>query len=249
MRAVLSAVILLFVGLGLLGWGGWNLVASTTGEKTTAVVEQCTTTYGRKGRSHTTCTGSWQESGVAQRGQIEGVGSDDEGKTVDVRVHNGDAYSFSWAGILVPAFFGVFMLVGAGVWAFAASKGRRNRSPSAGAPHPAHAQPGYGPRPGYPPPGYPQPGYPQRGYSQSGYPAPGYPPAAGYPPPQYAGHPQPPGYPSQPVGYPQAQPPVAGHAAQPGYPPPGYAPPPGYPPQQHPGYPPGQYPPPSHPPR
>ncbi|TQS39515.1 hypothetical protein [Cryptosporangium phraense] len=175
MRAVLSAVILLFVGLGLLGWGGWNLVASTTGEKTTAVVEQCTTTYGRKGRSHTTCTGSWEENGVSQRGQIDGVGDDDEGKSVVVRVHDGEAYSFSWAGILVPAFVGLFMLAGSLVWAVAATRGRKPHPPAPhpGAPYPPHPYPGsphpgagYAPWPNQPqrptPPPYPPPNHPPR---------------------------------------------------------------------------------------
>ncbi|EXG79343.1 hypothetical protein [Cryptosporangium arvum] len=228
MRAVLSALSLLVIGLGFLGFGGWNYYAGTTGEKTTAVVDQCTKSYGRKGRTRTTCYGTWQENGVSKRGQIDGVGDDDQGKSVEVRIHDGEAYAFSWVGVLIPAGVGGFMLVAAVFWAASAFKGGKNQ-PAApawqGPPHPQAARP---PQPAYPyagQPGYPPPGYPPAGYPPAAYPAPGYPQQAYAPPPGYA---------SQPGAYRPAPPPAAGY------------PPPGYPPAQ---YPPAQYPPAGYPPR
>ena len=209
MRAIASALALLVIGIGILGWGGWNYDASTTGEKTTAVVDQCTKTYGRKGRSRTTCYGTWQSNGVAQRGQIEGVGDDDEGKSVAVRIHDGEAYAFSWAGVLVPAVIGGILLIASLVWVGSAfrSKSSPQQQAYGRPPHPYYppaqphaAPPGY-PHPGYPPAGYPPPGYPPPGYPHAQQPPPGYRPAQ-YPPPGYA-----------PAQYPP-----------PGYPPPGYQP-------------------------
>lgn len=229
MRAVLSALSLLIFGLGFLGFGGWNYFASTSGEKTVAVVDQCTKSYGRKGRTHTTCYASWQENGVTKRGQIEGVGDGDQGTSVEVRIHDGEAYAFSWVGVLVPGAVGGIMLIAAVFWAASAFKGNKNQ-PAApawqgGPPHPqaahAHAQQA----------AYPQPAYPQ---AQPYGARPPYPQAAYPPPGQYQPAPPPGQYP--PPGYPQ-----------PGYvPPPGYPPAGGYPP---PGYPPAQYPPPGYPPR
>ncbi|MFG1920526.1 hypothetical protein [Cryptosporangium sp. NPDC048952] len=236
MRAVLSALSLLVIGLGFLGFGGWNYYAGTTGEKTTAVVDQCTKSYGRKGRTRTTCYGTWQENGVSKRGQIDGVGDDDQGKSVEVRIHDGEAYAFNWVGVLLPAGVGGFMLVAAVFWASSAFKGGEKQPAWQGGapPHPpAYGRPPHPPAygrppqpqpgpPGYPPPGYPRPGYPPAGYPQpaphhAAYPPPGYPQPAYQPPPGYA----PQGYPPQPGQYPPAG----------GYPPPGY-PPPQYPPAQ-----------------
>ena len=198
-----QAAVLVLIGLGLFAWSGWEYLAGTTGTQATAVVDHCTKTYGRKGRSHTTCYGSWQEAGVSRTGTIDGVGVKDEGKTVAVRLHDGDAYVFSWAGVLVPAGGGLLMLGGSVFWLRSAIKGKK---PTPTAParswhpqQPPHPQAPYPPQ-GYQPQGYPQPGYPQPAYP----PAPvQYAPPPGYPPAQYA---PPPGYP--PVQYPS-----------PGYPP------------------------------
>lgn len=234
-RGIASALALLVIGIGILGWGGWNYVASTTGEKTTAVVDQCTKTYGRKGRTRTTCQGSWQLGGVTQRGRIEGVGDDDEGKAVEVRIHDGEAYAFSWAGVLVPAVIGGGLLIGGVLWVASVFRGGKTpptapawqggpppnpQHPYAQRPHAAYPpQQAYAAPPGqywpaqYPPGQYPLPGHPQPGQAQPGY----APPPGQYPPGAPAG----------------------------AYPPPGYPPAP-YPPVQ---YPPVQYPPPAYPPR
>lgn len=237
-----QAAILFFAGLGLFAWSGWEYIAGTTGTQATAVVDHCTKTYGRKGRSHTTCYGSWQEAGVTRTGTIDGVGTDDQGKTVAVRLHDGDAYVFSWAGILVPAGGGVLLLGGFAFWLRSAVKGKQTTPPAPaqrwqpgqaqhpqapyppqGHPQPGHPQPGY-PLPGQPPQGYPQPGQPPQGYPQPGQPPQSY-PQPGYPQP---GYPQP-GYPQPSYGAPYPQVPVQ-YAPPPGYPPAQY-PPPGYPPR------------------
>ncbi|GAA0263257.1 hypothetical protein [Cryptosporangium japonicum] len=233
MRAVLSALSLLVIGLGFLGFGGWNYYAGTTGEKTTAVVDQCTKSYGRKGRTRTTCYGTWQENGVSKRGQIDGVGDDDQGKSVEVRIHDGEAYAFSWVGVLIPAGVGGFMLVAAVFWAASAFKGNKSEPGWSGGapPHPQAVRPPqpaypYGAQPGYPPPGYPPAGYPHAGAPPAAYPPPGYPQPAYAPQPGFA---PPPGYAPQPGQYRPAPPPGAGYPP-PGYPPAQY-PPPGYPPR------------------
>ncbi|SHN01855.1 hypothetical protein [Cryptosporangium aurantiacum] len=226
MKAVASALALLVIGVGLLGWGGWNYIAGTTGEKATAVVEQCTKSYGRKGRSRTTCYGTWQQNGVAQRGQIDGVGDDDQGKSVEVRIHDGEAYAFSWPGVLVPGAIGVVMLIASVFWMASAFKGKKEEPPAQGwqgGPHPQARVPHPAGYAQHPQPQHPQPQHPQPQYAHPYAQRPGYPPQ-GQRPPAY---------------------PPAGYGQQPGYPPPGY-PPAGYPP---PGYPPAQYPPPGYPPR
>jgi len=213
-RAVLSALSLLVFGLAFVAFGGFNYIQSTTGEKTTAVVEQCTKTYGRKGRSNTTCYGTWQANGVPRRGQIEGVGDDDEGKTVEVRAHEDEAYVLNWFSIVIPVAVGGIMFVGAAFWAASLFRGKKQQpaspawQPPPGGPNP-QAYP-HGAYPQGPPPGYPQPQFvPQQGYPPVGQPPQAYGPPPGYPP-------------------------------QPGYPPAGYPPPQQYPPAQYPppGYPP-----------
>lgn len=184
-RAILSAVICVLIGLGLFGWAGYTYVKSTTGETASAVVERCDVKRGRKGRSSTTCYGTWTANGQKVTGEINGAGSDDEGKTLDVRVDGNTAYTFSGAAIAVPAVIGGFMLLAGLVWAIVGARSGRKNPPPVG---PRGPVPGYGPQPGYPPqPGYAP--YPPQPVAQRGYPPAQYPPAqvppAQYPPAQY----------------------------------------------------------------
>jgi hypothetical protein len=176
-RAALSAIVLVLAGLGLFAWSGYDLIASSTGTQATATVASCSTSYDSRGRTHVECVGSWPGGS----GVVDGVGRDDIGHTVAVRVHGDKAYVFTWAA-LVPAGVGFVLLVGAAFWLNAAVQGRaspwtrgstapRGRPPGPyPGPYPGQLPPppGYGPPP--PPPAYgqPPPGYGQR----SGHPYP-----------------------------------------------------------------------------
>jgi hypothetical protein len=129
-RAFLSAIILFFVALGLFGWSGFEMIAATTGEQASAVVSNCVTTpTGRRNRTRTDCYGT--VAGASARTKVNGVGRDDVGKTVSVRVHGGEAYAFSWASVLVPAGAAVLMLLGSLVWLVIGLRARSRRQQAA----------------------------------------------------------------------------------------------------------------------
>jgi hypothetical protein len=89
------AVTIGVLSLGFIGAGVFYLHAQTTGERTTAKVTHCTTRRGRYG-----CTALWVQGGSlvfgkghVVNGTLEGAGPSDVGKTLDVRVSGGRAYT------------------------------------------------------------------------------------------------------------------------------------------------------------
>lgn len=89
----ISAGILLagIMMLVLVGDGGYALYAFSVGTPTTATVDQCTSGSGKSSRI---CWGTWTNDGAWQHGKVKhALGSLHEGSVVDVRVHNGTAYT------------------------------------------------------------------------------------------------------------------------------------------------------------
>jgi hypothetical protein len=89
------AVAIGILSLGFVGTGLFYLHAQSTGERTTSKVIHCTTGRGRYG-----CTARWVQGGSlvfgkgrVVSGTLEGAGPSDVGKTLDVRVSGGRAYT------------------------------------------------------------------------------------------------------------------------------------------------------------
>jgi hypothetical protein len=83
------------LSLGFIGTGSFYLHAQSTGVRTTAKVTHCQTGRGRYG-----CTALWVQGGSlvfgkghVVSGTLEGAGPSDVGKTLDVRVSGGRAYT------------------------------------------------------------------------------------------------------------------------------------------------------------
>jgi hypothetical protein len=96
--------------------GVFLLVQRQTGTRATATVDDCQ--VDGSGRYRTThCTGSWivggslLEGGHVEVGTIDGVDDDAVGKTIEVTVRDGEAYSRDLALPLI--FIGVGVLWGA----------------------------------------------------------------------------------------------------------------------------------------
>jgi hypothetical protein len=98
-RGTTGAVILgVLLSLGLLGGGAFILITQQTGERSTATVTDCEEVR----RSAVTCSGTWIAGGAlvggpgqVVSGTIEGAGSDDLGRTLDVRLSGDRAYTTS----------------------------------------------------------------------------------------------------------------------------------------------------------
>jgi hypothetical protein len=87
-KGILGIVIAGLVALAVIGSAGHTLYAYSVGTPTTATVSSCTS--GKK----SVCRGSWTINGTTQYGKVTGAGLGlDKGSVVDVRVHNGTAYT------------------------------------------------------------------------------------------------------------------------------------------------------------
>jgi hypothetical protein len=89
------AVAIGLLSLGFVGTGVFYLHAQSTGARTTAKVTHCDTRRGRYG-----CTALWVQGGSlvfgkghVVSGTLEGAGPSDVGKTLEVRVSGGRAYT------------------------------------------------------------------------------------------------------------------------------------------------------------
>jgi hypothetical protein len=105
-------------GLAIIGGGVFQLVQDETGAGARATVSECHGVDTSKGTQHVTCTGSWVVGGSLTGnghvvvGDISGANDSDVGKTLNVTVRNGTAYT---RGLLVPiVLMGVGILVGGG---------------------------------------------------------------------------------------------------------------------------------------
>jgi hypothetical protein len=91
-------VCLILAGLGFGAGGEWRLQQGENGTKVVATVSECHHVTGTHGGS-TVCTGSWVSGGSLLNGghvvlgTIDGAGSGDVGKDINVRLHGGTAYT------------------------------------------------------------------------------------------------------------------------------------------------------------
>jgi hypothetical protein len=97
---VVAALVVAVTVLAVAGMKGHQVYAYTVGTPTTAQVDYC-----EGGRSDS-CKGSWTIDGINQYGTIEGAESD-VGSTVDVRVHNGTAYTKRVVSIFLALLLGL----------------------------------------------------------------------------------------------------------------------------------------------
>jgi hypothetical protein len=117
---IVMLVVTLALTAGVLGGGIWLLVQRETGTRTQAHVGSCT--LGGTVKSRTVdCQGSWTvggslaDGGHVVVGTIQGVDQGDVGKTVDVTIRNGTAYS---RGVALPIVLIVLGLLPAAVLYF-----------------------------------------------------------------------------------------------------------------------------------
>lgn len=107
---------LAFFAVSLLGPAGYLLYLQNSGPRARATVSDCETTgYGKY--ASTICTGSWivggdliEGDGHVEVGTIQGVDEGDKGKTIDVTLHGGEAYSRGLGLPLILAGFGLLSL-------------------------------------------------------------------------------------------------------------------------------------------
>jgi hypothetical protein len=86
---VFGTIISGIVVLGLAAFAGHSIYAYSVGTPTTAKVVSCYTS----GKSRH-CTGTWTVDGATQTGKIDGTGKGNHtGETLNVRVHDGTAYT------------------------------------------------------------------------------------------------------------------------------------------------------------
>jgi hypothetical protein len=105
------------MSLGSLGGAAFVFTAQRTGERTTATVTGCVQRPARYGG--TSCTGRWVSGGSlvgggghVERGTIEGADKGDLGKTLDVHVSGGRAYTESLRLPIVLAGIGLAFALG-----------------------------------------------------------------------------------------------------------------------------------------
>jgi hypothetical protein len=127
-RGITIVLVILFA-LGFMGGGVFILLTQRTGTPAEATVTECR----RTGRYAYSCNGTWiaggdvTSGGRVVQGTIDGASSDDIGKTLDVRLSGGRAYTTS---LRLP-----FVLIGLGV-AFAVLGGFELRTRARRARHP-----------------------------------------------------------------------------------------------------------------
>jgi len=122
-------------GLGMLFGGTFLIVVQETGTPATARIIECHKGGGRY-RSDV-CTGLWTvggsllENGRMVTGTVEGAGSDDLGKSLNVRLSGSRAYTKSWrvAIILLVLGAGVTALGVRLVWMLIAARRKRAAAP------------------------------------------------------------------------------------------------------------------------
>jgi hypothetical protein len=96
---ILLVSLFLLVGLGMLGGGIYQVVVKETGPRATARITECHRSGGRY-RSDV-CTGIWVAGGSllaggrVVTGTVDGADSGDLGRTIDVRLSGGRAYTTS----------------------------------------------------------------------------------------------------------------------------------------------------------
>jgi hypothetical protein len=117
---IVMLVVTLALTAGVLGGGIWLLVQRETGTRAQAHVASCTLGGTVKSRN-VDCQGSWTvggslaDGGHVVVGTIQGVDQGDVGKTVDVTIRNGTAYS---RGVVLPIVLIVLGLLPAAVLYF-----------------------------------------------------------------------------------------------------------------------------------
>ena len=117
-RWILGAALLLLPGLGLLAGGIFELVVQRTGTPAKARVLECHDVAGKIGSG--VCAGMWVEGGSLVAGDghvvtgtIDGADPGDVGKTLDVRLSGGRAYTTS---LRIPIILLVAGLALLGLW-------------------------------------------------------------------------------------------------------------------------------------
>ena len=119
MRRFATIALLALPGLGLIAGGVHELFVLRTGEPAQARVIECHDTAGKYGAG--SCTGMWVEGGSllaggrVVTGTIDGAAPDDVGKTLDVRLSGGRAYTTSLRMPVLLLGFG-FAFLGMWVW-------------------------------------------------------------------------------------------------------------------------------------
>ncbi|MGH3713010.1 MAG: hypothetical protein ACRDT4_06040 [Micromonosporaceae bacterium] len=88
-RFLISTVLLSLLPLGLLFGAGFVYWQQTNGTPATATIVACD-----GGRHGQVCRGNWT-GGVTGEGIVEGANPGDEGRTMEVRVSGGRAYTLS----------------------------------------------------------------------------------------------------------------------------------------------------------
>lgn len=133
-RRLAGIVLLSLPGLAMLAGGIYELVVLRTGEPARARITQCFDVAGRYGSD--TCEGMWVEGGSlvfgnghVVTGTVDGATPGDLGKTIDVRLAGGRAYTTS---LRIP----IVLLVGGailtGIWLWALVRKRINPPPPPG---------------------------------------------------------------------------------------------------------------------
>jgi hypothetical protein len=88
----ITIVLVAVCALGFIGGGVFVLLTQQTGPSAQATVTDCP----RVGRTAYSCNGTWRTGdGRVVRGAIDGVSSDDVGRTVGVRLSGNRAYTTS----------------------------------------------------------------------------------------------------------------------------------------------------------
>jgi hypothetical protein len=114
------------IPLAIAGGGVYYLTQQLAGTPGTAKVNECHLTGAKASRGHV-CTGTWVIDGAtAGSGTINGVVSGDEGKQLDVAIHDGAAYTTSLGTpiTLMALGGGIALLFGFIIW-----RGRRAKVP------------------------------------------------------------------------------------------------------------------------
>jgi hypothetical protein len=129
MRLRLVFAVIALIGLALVGGGVYSLVKRETGTRARATVGDC---VGNPGRYTTqTCSGTWIVGGSLLHGghvvfgTIDGADSSDIGKTIDVRVSGGEAFTLSLRVPIILLIVGGLIAGGGVFFMFKIPTGRR----------------------------------------------------------------------------------------------------------------------------
>ncbi len=130
-RRTLALAVFSVIGVGLLGVGAHWVVLREISPHVKAKVGACDVS-GTARRRRVDCDGSWTtgdllNGGHVDVGKIIGADVDDEGKTVDVFVHGGNAYVMDWGMPIMFFALGAACFVAGGyVWRQGGAAKRRN---------------------------------------------------------------------------------------------------------------------------